>query len=343
MIERADHDLAFLLRYENVAWYENGKVRILDRRIYPQVNFVECSTYGDVAAAIRDMVTQSAGPYMAAGMGMALACYEAKNMGRTQSKDFLVQASYDLSHARPTTTARMEIITRKCLDVAFAALESGEDAANAVFEHTVSEINAKYERMDVTASYLVDSFPKKGSVLTQCFGETIVGMMLRNIRKQGKDIKIICAETRPYFQGARLTASVAVDQGFDTTVISDNMVAYAMHNKMIDVFTSAADAITMNGYVVNKVGTLQIAILCKYFDLPYFATGAPDKAHPDISSVKIEMRDPAFTLQAMGIRTAKEGVKGLYPAFDATPPQLIAGIVTNKGVFKPEEIYKYFD
>ena len=341
---RADENLAFMLQYENVAWYEDGKVRILDRRIYPaKVEFVTCLKHEEVAQAIADMVTQSAGPYLAAGMGMALAAYECRNKTGEEAEQYLEKAADTLSHARPTTAARMEAITEKCRQVGIEALKKGERMDEAIFLHTLDEINQKYFRLEKTAQYLVELFPDKGTVLTQCFGETIVGMMLKVIRKRGKDMKVMCAETRPYFQGARLTASVAYDQGFDVTVITDNMPAYAMKNGLIDVFTSAADAISCDGYVVNKVGTMQIALVCKYFGIPYFATGAPDLAHPTIDSVQIEMRDPEQVLEAMGIRTAKMGVKGLDPAFDITPPHLVSGIVTNKGVFSPYDIQRYFE
>lgn len=342
---RADHDLAFILQYENVAWYEDGAVKILDRRIYPKVEFVTCRHHTEVAKAIRDMVTQSAGPYLAAGMGMALAGYEAeiKNLKGEEAKQYLKEAAYTLSHARPTTVVRMEAITEKCYQTGCDALEKGEKPDQAIFEHTVEEINKKYLRLDKTAKYLAEMFPNQGTVLTQCFGEAIVGLMLRQAREQKKEIKVMCAETRPYFQGARLTASVAYDQGFDVTVITDNMPAYAMKNGMIDLFTSAADAISCDGYVVNKVGTMQLAILCKYFGIPYFTTGAPDEKHQTIDSVEIEMRDPSLGLEAMGVRTAKEGVKAIYPAFDITPPHLISGIVTDKGIFSPYDVKRYFE
>jgi methylthioribose-1-phosphate isomerase len=135
--------------------------------------------------------------------------------------------------------------------------------------------------------------------------------MCRVLKEQGKgNVRIFCPETRPYFQGARLTATVCKDMGMDVTVITDNMPAFVMKKEGIDLFTSAADAICMDGHVVNKVGTYQIAIAAKYHGIPYYVTGAPDRVHPGIDSVKIEMRDPDFTLQAMGVRTAAQGVKG---------------------------------
>lgn len=341
---REDEGLGYLLRYENVAWFEDGVVRILDRRVYPaRIESVVCRSHTEVAQAITDMVTQSGGPYLAAGMGMALAAHECAGRAEAEQRAFLAKAADVLSHARPTTSVRMQAICQKCLEVADRAFAAGESVEEAIFAHTVEEQNAKYRRFGVIAGHLVERFPDQGTVLTQCFGETVVGKMFQRAQQAGKDIKVVCAETRPFFQGARLTASVAFDQGMDVTVLTDNMIAWYMKEHGIDVFTSAADAITCDGWVVNKVGTFQIALLCEHFGIPYFATGMPDKGHPTIDTVKIEMRNPDEALLAMGVRTAKEGVKGIYPAFDATPPELIAGIVTDKGVFAPSEVGTYFD
>ncbi len=342
-MERADKGLAYMLQYENIAWYENGKVRILDRRIYPtRVEFVECTTHQEVTQAITDMVTQSAGPYTAAAMGMALAAYECRDKTEAEQKEYLKQAANTISHARPTTVDRMSLITQGCYRAAEAALAAGQNVSEAIVSHTIRTNNDRYKKIRRIAGYLVDMFPDKGRILTQCFGETIVGQMLAEARDRGNELKIYCAETRPYFQGARLTASVARDMGFDVTVITDNMPAFAIQNEKIDVFTSAADVICQDGYIVNKVGTFQIAIVAKYMGIPYFATGAPDKGHPSVDTVSIEMRDPDFVLQAMGVRTAMEGVKGYYPSFDITPPSLVSGVVTDTGVYSPYDLHNYY-
>ena len=110
-MERQDKDLAFMLQYENIAWFEDGAVRILDRRVYPTVRFVTCRTHGEVAQAIADMVTQSAGPFTAAAMGMALAAWECRDQTEEGQLNFLEQAAHTISHARPTTVKRMERIT----------------------------------------------------------------------------------------------------------------------------------------------------------------------------------------------------------------------------------------
>ena len=342
-MERQDKDLAWMLQFDNIAWYEDGKVRILDRRIYPiEVNFVICETHQEVAKAIGDMITQSAGPYVAAAMGMALAAYECRGKAEQEQIRFLEDAAYTISHARPTTTKRMQLITASCVDVAGEALASGKsDVSEVIKEHAIEQNNTRYARIGETGKYLASLFPEHGAVMTQCFAETILGTMLRETRRQSKDVRFFCPETRPYFQGSRLTASVIHDMGFDVTVITDNMPAFVMKNEGIDVFTSAADVICGDGHVVNKVGTYQIAIAAKYHGVPYYVSGAPDRGHQTVDTVKIEMRDPAFVLQAMGTPTANQNVRGYYPAFDITPPELVAGVVTDQGVFSPYSLSEY--
>ncbi len=343
-MERRDQGLAFLLQYENVAWYEDAKVRILDRRIYPtEISYVICNRHQEVAQAIADMVTQSAGPYTAAGMGMALAACECRDMTAEDKWTYLKKAAYTLSHARPTTASRMKQVTDACLKVAEEAIAAGRKLDEAIFAHTIASLNRRYTMMERVGEYLVDMFPDRGNVMTQCYGETIVGMMLSVAKERNKEITLYVPETRPFFQGSRLTASVAYEQGFDTYVITDNMPAYIMATKGIDLFTSAADLICLDGYVVNKIGTYQLAIAANYHGIPYFVTGLPDQAHPLVDTVKIEERDPDLVLEAGGIKNTLKGVRGYYPSFDITPAHLVSGVVTDKGIYSPYDLQGYFD
>ena len=342
MEKRADYDLAFLLRYENVAWYNEGKVRILDRRIYPiETRFVECTSHKEVAQAIANMVTQSYGPYTAAAMGMVLAAYEARGMSYERRMEHLRDAAYTLSHARPTTSAKMERI----VNGAVALAEKCEDSAlvDTLFEYAFRKIDDTYKSYISVGKYLAELIPDGGTVMTQCYADTVIGTTLRALRESGKTARFICPETRPYFQGSRLTASVICDMGFDVTVISDNMPAYVLNKKKVDLFTSAADVITVDGHVVNKVGTLQIALAAHYWGIPYFVTGNPDPAHKDISRITIEERNSEEVLHAREIKVTMDGVKGYYPAFDITPPNLCCGVVTDKGVLPPYCLNKYFE
>ena len=343
-MEHMDQGMPFLLRFENVAWYENGKVRILDRRVYPiEVRFVECTDYHEVVQAIADMVTQSAGPYTAVGMGMALAAYQVRGQAKEKQIALLRQAARDLANARPTTANRYGQITFRAVDLAEAALKAGENPINAIVDSTIESLNRRYSTMQRVGDALLDLIPEGGCILTQCYGETVIGTLIRAAKEQSRSFRVFCAETRPYLQGARLTASCFAEAGFDTTVLTDNMVAYAMQHEGIDLFTSAADTIACDGHIANKIGTFQIAILARYFDLPYYVTGIPDRDKQTKGDIVIEMRDPGQVLQYRGIPNCLPGVKAIYPSFDVVPPELITGVVKDKGLFPPEQLGRYFD
>ena len=343
-MDRMDQNMPFLLKYENVAWYDHGKVRILDRRVFPtEVRFVECESYQEVAQAIADMVTQSAGPYTAVGMGMALAAWQVRGAPKENQIAFLRKAAHDLAHARPTTANRYGQITYRAAELAEAALESGRDPIEAIVESTVESLNRRYNTMQVVGNYLAELIPQGGSILTQCFGETIIGTVIRAAREQGKDFRVYCAETRPYLQGARLTSSCFAEMGFETTVLTDNMIAYAMQHEDLSLVTSAADSIARDGHIANKIGTFQIAILAKYFGIPYYVTGIPDRDKHTKEDIVIEMRDPEQVLRYRGIPNCLPQVKAIYPSFDIVPPHLISGAVTDKGIFVPYLLDRYFD
>ena len=345
--KRPDDGLGIMMQYENVAWYENGAVRILDRRIYPiRTEFVTCRRHEEVARAIADMVTQSGGPYTAASMAMVLARFESEALPKDERTAYLEKASYTLSHARPTTSAKMQVYTGRVLEAAKKAMDegaAGAEVTEAARQQALIDLGKRYEKSVPIGRLIANEIPDGGSILTQCWAELDIAMVLRALQEQNKTVKVFCAETRPYFQGARLTASCAVDMGFDVTVISDNMPAYTMKTKGIDLVTSAADVTTCDGYIVNKVGTFQIALACSYYGVPYIAAGNPNPAHPSIDSVVIEERDPELTLHAMDIKLTKPGVKGYYPAFDVTPPEFVTAIATDKGLFKPADLHKYFE
>ena len=344
MMERLDQNMPFLLQYENVAWYENGKVRILDRRVYPtEIRFVECFHYQEVARAIADMVTQSAGPYTAVGMGMALAAWQVRGQTKEKQIPFIRQAAYDLAHARPTTSNRYGQITYRAAELAEVTLEEGGDPIEAIVDSTLESLNRRYSTMQIVGDYLAGLIPQNGSILTQCFGETIIGTVIRAARAQGKNFHVWCAETRPYLQGARLTSSCFAEMGFETTVLTDNMIAYAMQNEGIDLFTSAADSIARDGHIANKIGTFQIAILAKYFGIPYYVTGIPDRDIRTKDDIVIEMRDPEQVLRYRGISNCLPQVHAIYPSFDIVPPHLISGAVTDKGIYVPYLLDHYFD
>jgi len=342
-MSRPDDGLAFMLKYENVAWYQDGVVRILDRRVYPhKVEYVACKDYREVAQAITDMVTQSGGPWMAAQQGMALTAYQVQDQPMDEAKATLREAAYALSHARPTTSERMIATVQRVLDHAEAALDKGDAVGPSTEKFVRESVDANYERARTIGQNTVDLLPDKVTILTQCFAEWLIGFTLLVCQERGKDVSLICPETRPYLQGARLTASVAQDMGVPVTVVTDNMPGYLLSRHIPDAFICAADVITLDGHVVNKIGTYQIALAAHANHVPFYVFGTPSAENPGIDSVTIEERNPDEVLHAMGVRTAMKGVKGYYPAFDVTPPELVGAVVTARGVFSPYDLKKHF-
>lgn len=340
---RADDGLAFLLKYENIAWYQDEAVRILDRRVYPRkVEFMVCRDYREVAQAIADMVTQSGGPWLAAQQAMVMTAYQVQDRLPEQAKATLREAAYSVTRARPTTSERMAAIVKKVLDHAESALDRGEAVGPSTEKFVRERVEATCKRARAIGENVVDLLPEKVTILTQCFAEWLIGFTLLVCQERGKDVSLICPETRPYLQGARLTASVAHDMNVPVTVVTDNMPGYLLSLKIPDVFICAADVITLDGHVVNKIGTYQIALAAHANSVPFYVLGTPSAENVTIDSVTIEERDPEEVLHAMGVRTAMKGVKGYYPAFDITPPNLVGAVVTEKGVFSPYDLKRFW-
>ena len=337
-MERADKGLAFMMQYENVAWYDGGEVRILDRRVYPRrVQFVTCRTHREVAQALTDMVTQSTGPFTAAAMGMALAAWECRDRTAEQQVAYLEQAMDAISHARPTTVGRMQLICGGCLEAAKAALERGvDDVALAIRDYTVQTNNRRYSRVGQMAAHLVEKFPDNGTVMTQCFGETIVAMMLKKCREQGKTIRLFCPETRPYFQGARLTALEMHAAGLDTTLLCDNAASSLMQTGKVNIIFVGCDRVARNGDAANKIGTSAVAILAKHYGIPFYVCAPSSTIDMSLASgaeIPIEQRAAEeITEMWYKKRMAPEGVGVYNPAFDVTDHSLITGIITERGI-----------
>jgi methylthioribose-1-phosphate isomerase len=258
------------------------------------------------------------------------------------AKAVLREAAHAVTHARPTTSERMVAAVGSVLDHAGAALEAGEAVGPSTEVYARERVDAIYARARTIGENVVDLLPDKVTILTQCFAEWLIGFTLLVCQERGKDVSLICPETRPYLQGARLTASVAHDMDVPVTVVTDNMPGYLLSQHIPDVFICAADVVTLDGYVVNKIGTYQIALAAHANNVPFYVTSTPSADNPTIDTVDIEERDPEEVLHAMGVRTAMEGVQGYYPAFDITPPKLVSAVVTEKGVFSPYDLKKYW-
>ncbi|WP_291792070.1 s-methyl-5-thioribose-1-phosphate isomerase [Brevibacterium sp.] len=318
-------------------------VRILDRRRFPfSRTWVTCRTVEEVAVAIEEMVTQSSGPLFAAAGGMVLAARAADSGAREASREaVLAEAARRLRATRPTNNGIREAVSA-ILEAAAAPLESG-DALVPVVEEAARAVGDRYlQRSRRLGEHAAALLSDGDTVLTHCWGESYVTETVAACLRAGKRISMICTETRPYLQGARLTAESLAEMGVEVSVVTDGMPAHLMSRGDISALITAADRVTMDGHVVNKIGTLQLALAAHAFDVPYTAlVQAPDEHAPDAASVPLEDRDGDEVLFLSGQRTASERAVGIYPAFDVTPPRFISAIATDRGRFAPRDLRSY--
>lgn len=325
--------------------YVDGVVQVLDRRKLPeQVVWVECRDFRAVAQAIVDMVIQGAPPLAyAAGYGLALAAREFRGLGAAAYRAALVEAYGLLRSTRPTGADIFPLMDR-ALALALAAVDVGDSAEAAVVAFVDEQIQAGDRAARLSGRYAADLLVDGDRILTHCFAGAALNYMLYYAVSDGKRIELIATETRPYLQGARLTAAQAKEIGVPVTLITDNMPGYLFYRGMITKYVTAADSISLDGHISNKIGTFQYAVLAHQFGVPFIVLGydGPDPDRPDAASIPIEERDPEEVFYCRGVRTAVEGIKGYYPAFDITPPTFVSVIATERGLFSPWNIKDYF-
>lgn len=335
--------LPFLLRRENVARYEDGVVVIGDRRKYPfEKATVRCASVEEVARAIEEMVTQGGGPANAALYAMAMAARKVAGQPPARQRDTFTAARQRLVRTRPTNTAmarRLEAV-EKVID---QALDLGADVEQALLTWIEAFRDANYRNYAVIGELAAGLIDDGDGILTMCFAETSFLLALALAKKAGKQIHVFTPETRPYLQGARLTAPSVHELGIPVQIIGDNMPAYVLSQGKVQKYFTAADLVTLDGHVVNKVGTFQNAISAHYHGVPFFVVSwGPDKHKPDRASIEIEERDPAEMKACRGVPTTIAEIDAYYPAFDITPPHLVAGIITQFGVLSPYDLRRYF-
>ncbi|HEY9088632.1 MAG TPA: S-methyl-5-thioribose-1-phosphate isomerase [Anaerolineaceae bacterium] len=335
--------LPFILRRENVARYENGAVIIGDRRKYPfEKAFVRCDDVEAVARAIEEMVTQGGGPGNAALYAMVLAARQAAEQTAARQRELFEAARVRLVKTRPTNTTMARRLER-ALPVMLTALEQGQNVETALLDWIEALRDENMVKYFTAAQYAADLIADGDGVLTMCFAETSFVMALSLAHRAGKNIRAYTPETRPYLQGARLTAPCIHELGIPVQIIGDNMPGYILSQGKVQKYFTAADLVTMDGHVVNKVGTFQNAVCAHYHHVPFFAfVGSPDPRKPDRASIEIEERDPAEMKACRGVPTTIAEIDAYYPAFDITPPHLVAGIITHLGVHSPYDLWRVF-
>ena len=328
MIDIQD-SLPILLKHDFIAKLENNKLLIGDRRVYPfeKKYFIANNVY-EASEAIKNMVTQGGGPLEVALLSLILI---AKQSGKDELA--FKEGVKALSSARPTNTTMAREINSLC-----ALIIKAFD--NSSFVSSVEEIvysrldffDKQYDLMSDHGSKLIEN---GDGVLTTCFPEHSFFLSIFKAREKDKDFCVFAPETRPYLQGARLTASSLAEMGFKHYLITDNMVATFMREKKITKYFTAVDLALKDFTVVNKIGTLQNAICAKYYNVPYYPFAISfDETKKSINDIVIEYRNSEEVKSIRGIKTTSDNVNAIYPCFDIIPANLVTGIVNPNGVLK---------
>jgi len=319
-------------------------VRMLDQRKLPRVEaFVDCARPEDVAQAIHDMVVRGAPAIgIAAAWGLALGATQAAAEPH-EAFDARMEALFELLRRARPTAVNLEWAVARMRRAAGDARPAGAGAVAAALEAEARRIQDE----DLAACHGIGRHgaplvPARGTVLTHCnagglatagYG-TALGVVRRAV-EEGKHVRVVAGETRPFWQGARLTAWELLRDGIETVLIADACAASLMAAREIDLVLVGADRIAANGDTANKIGTYALAVLAREHGLPFYVA-APlstvDPACPDGAAIPIEERDAREITEPLGIPLAPPGVRVRNPAFDVTPARLITAIVTEAGI-----------
>jgi methylthioribose-1-phosphate isomerase len=334
-----------------VRWQADRVILIDQTKIPQEFGTVAIRTSQDMAVAIKTMIVRGAPAIgVAAAFGLCLGAQEIKTADRTEFLTQLEAIAVTLRATRPTAVNLFWAIDRM-MQAAQSVSDWGQmqatlvKAAQQICDDDIATCKAIGDH-GVTA---LPASPQKIRLLTHCnagalatagYG-TALGVV-RSAWRDGRLERVYADETRPRLQGAKLTAWECVQEKIPVTVITDNMAAHCMQRGMIDVVVVGADRIAANGDAANKIGTYSVALVAKAHNVPFFVA-APlstiDFKLKDGSEIPIEERDPTEIFQVGNVRLCPEGAEFYNPAFDVTPAHLIAGIITEFGVFAPDRIY----
>jgi len=329
------------LRYDR----DQGIVFVLDRRLYPhETQFVACPDLEAVAMAITTMIVQG-GPPLAyvAGYGLALVARQKRQATVAQQREALTQAAAKLRLTRPTADDLANLLA--AAETLFeTALRNGEDLEQTLVTFVDAQVAEGDRVAEACGRNAATLLPDGANILTHCFaGAALNWMLYTAFVEQKKQIQLYPNETRPYLQGARLTAHQAHEIGVKVTLLTDNMAGFCFSRGMFTHYITAADRIALDGSIANKVGTYQYAVLAARHNVPFYVLGydGPDFKTLTGADIPIEERDPEEVLSLAGKRIAPQGIDAYYPAFDVTPPELISKIITEKGIFLPSAMATY--
>jgi len=303
---------------EPIRW-KGDRLELLDQRLLPEKTaYVTCRSAEEVAQAIREMVVRGA-----PAIGCAAAFGFVLGKGSREAYDVLAKS-------RPTAVNLVWALERmkkaKDLEAEAIAIYKEDLAAN----HAMGKLGAEL----IPEAARVMTHCNTGALATAGYG-TALGVIRAS---KSKNISVIANETRPYLQGARLTAWELVQEGIPCTLITDSMAGHLMSRGDVDVVIVGADRIAANGDVANKIGTYALAVLAERHGIPFYVAAPCSTFDPKIadgSKIPIEERPATEVTGYRGMRWAPEGVSVRNPAFDVTPAELVTGIVCERGIAYP--------
>jgi len=339
---------------KTIEWLKEENCSLMiDQTIIPyEYKKVKIKTSNDMYNAIKTMIVRGAPAIGIAGAhGVVLAAIENKN-----SSDFyqdVEKAAQYINSSRPTAV-NLKWAIEKQLDI----IRNNINKTNKELIELLVENAIKLENEDIEINRKIGDYgaaivPMGATILTHCNAGALATVgygtalgVVRSAFEKDKTIKVFADETRPRQQGARLTTYELTRDGIDTTLITDGMSAYFMSHKMIDLVVVGADRIALNGDSANKIGTYMVAIAAKYHNVPFYIAAPKSTIDPSIKTgdeIIIELRNKEEITIINDKPICTDKVKTINPGFDVTPNNLITGIITEYGIFKPNEIYKLFE
>jgi len=298
-------------------------IYVLDETQLPQkLVYLKCRNVSEVVRVIKDMKTRAFGQVLIVLYTFIMVLDKYRRARPKALLNILKKTAKSLEGARPTFP--FKYFTRPILHQAKEALDNKKGIRSILNSRINSNISmikkARYKRAEIVASLIKNN----DCILTHCNVSGELPLIAQICKKKNKKIKFIATETRPYFQGSRLTAWELQRLGFDVTVIVDSAVAKVMQEGIIDRVIVGADCVAKNGDIANKIGTYNIAVLAKKFKIPFYVLTPPVSSYKKGDDIPIEIRPQKELLEYRGIRIAPRGARGYYPAFDITPKRLIA-------------------
>jgi methylthioribose-1-phosphate isomerase len=339
---------------KTVEW-KNNKVVMIDQTKLPnELVFVEYDEYSQVANAIKTLVVRGAPAIGVSGaFGLALAALQSKGTTKEELISDLEKAKKTLFETRPTA-----INLAWGLDQIMKIANAGT-SIDQIKESIISEAK-KMADEDIEINKTMGKngsvlFENNDTIMTHCNAGALATVaygtalgVIRATRESGKNVKVIATETRPIQQGSRLTAFELKHDGFDVSLIPDTAVGYSMANGLVNKVIVGADRIVRTGHVFNKIGTYQVATMAKQHGIPFYVAAplSTFDMKTNAEDVIIEMRNGSEVTGIGDKKTAPDDIGVINPAFDMTPPELISGIITEKGIVKSpyeESIKKLFE